>query len=71
MSIIIPNIEEYYESFRKFNQNQKMKKIKKKYVTRKLYLQKLQLQKCSVFIQYNIYIPKVKMLNMAKNKKLK
>ena len=48
-----------------------MKKIKKKYVTRKLHLQKLQLQKCSVFIQYNIYIPKVKMLNMAKNKKLK
>ena len=52
---MIPNIEEYYESFRKFNQNQKMKKIKKKYVTRKLYLQKLQLQKCSDFIKYNIF----------------
>ena len=24
---MIPNIEEYYESFRKFNQNQKKKKI--------------------------------------------
>ena len=33
---MIPNIEEYYESFRKFNQNQKMKKKKKKNVTRKL-----------------------------------
>ena len=29
---MIPNIEEYYESFRKFNQNQKMKKKKKRYV---------------------------------------
>ena len=35
---MIPNIEEYYESFRKFNQNQKMKKKKKKICDKKTLL---------------------------------
>ena len=67
---MIPNIEEYYESFRKFNQNQKMKKKKKKKFDKKTLITEITTTKMLCF--YSIqYIPKAKMLNMAKNKKLK
>ena len=66
---MIPNIEEYYESFRKFNQNQKMKK-KKKNMCKKTLITEITITKMLCF--YSIqYIPKANMLNMAKNKKLK
>ena len=56
---MIPNIEEYYESFRKFNQNQKMKK-KKKICDKKTLLTEITTTKMQCFYSIQYIYPKSK-----------
>ena len=63
---MIPNIEEYYESFRKFNQNQKInkkkkkKKKKKKICDKKTLLTEITTTKMQCFYSIQYIYPKSK-----------